>query len=97
MQSLGVEDIQLRYSGWFNGGVHHNLPKSIDVDKKLGGFKGLQGLQAYMKENGFGLYPDVSFLEAFRKRKGFKKSYASRQITGKLAQLFPYRISTFTG
>ncbi|CAI6036488.1 hypothetical protein PAECIP112173_00840 [Paenibacillus sp. JJ-100] len=96
MQSLGVKDIQLRYSGWFNGGIHHNLPKSIDVDKKLGGSKGLQGLQTYMKENGFGLYPDVSFLEAFPEAKGFKKSYASRQITGKLAQQFPYRISTFT-
>ncbi|MCM3132147.1 DUF5696 domain-containing protein [Paenibacillus polysaccharolyticus] len=95
MQSLGVQDIQLRYSGWFGGGIHHNMPKSIDVDKKLGGAKGLQSLQAYAQENGFGLYPDVSFLEAFPEAKGFKKSYASRQITGKLAQLFPYRISTF--
>lgn len=96
MQSLGVEDIQLRYSGWFNGGMHHDMPKSIDIDKKLGGAKGLQSLQAYTQENGFGLYPDVSFLEAFPEAKGFKKSYASRQITGKLAQLFPYYIASFT-
>ncbi|MGQ8874422.1 DUF5696 domain-containing protein [Paenibacillus sp. TSA_86.1] len=95
MQSLGVKDIQLRYSGWFGGGIQHDMPKSIDVDKKLGGAKGLQSLQAYVQQNGFGLYPDVSFLESFPEAKGFKKSYASRQITGKLAQLFPYRISTF--
>lgn len=96
MQSLGVKDIQLRYSGWFGGGIHHDMPKSIDVDKKLGGTKGLHSLQAYAQQHGFGFYPDVSFLEAFPEAKGFKKSYASRQITGKLAQLFPYRISTFT-
>ncbi|WP_342572659.1 DUF5696 domain-containing protein [Paenibacillus sp. FSL R5-0749] len=95
MQDLGVQDIQLQYTGWFNGGVHHDLPKSIQVDKKLGGAKGLQSLQAYMQENGFGLYPDVSFLEVFPEADAFKKSYASRQITGKLAQVFPYRMSTF--
>ncbi|WP_426334557.1 DUF5696 domain-containing protein [Paenibacillus silvae] len=96
MQDLGVKDIQLQYSGWFNGGVHHDLPKFIQVDKKLGGIKGLQSLQAYMQENGFGLYPDVSFLEVFPGADAFRKSYASRQITGKLAQVFPYRMSTFT-
>ncbi|MCG7380865.1 DUF5696 domain-containing protein [Paenibacillus sp. ACRSA] len=96
MQSYGVSDIQLRYSGWFNGGIQHDMPESIVVDKKLGGAQGLQSLQAYTEQNGFGFYPDVSFLEVFPEAKAFKKSYASRQVTGKLAQLFPYRISTFT-
>lgn len=95
MQGLGIDGIQLRYTGWFNGGINHNLPKSVSVDKKLGGRKGLNALQAYADQSGVGLYPDVSFLESFPEAKGFKKSYASRLITGKLAQIYPYLLSSF--
>lgn len=94
MQELGIDGIQLRYTGWFNGGIHHNLPNSVSVDSKLGGRKGLSELETYAKANHIGLYPDVSFLESFPDAKGFKKAYASRLITNKLAAVYPFRIST---
>ncbi|MHA7965272.1 DUF5696 domain-containing protein [Paenibacillus sp. CAU 1782] len=95
MKGLGIEGIQLRYTGWFNDGVNHNLPKSVSVDKKLGGSKGLTALQAYADNSAIGLYPDATFLEVYADAKGFKKSQASRLITNKLAAIYPYRISTF--
>ncbi|MBP1907375.1 hypothetical protein J2Z32_004050 [Paenibacillus turicensis] len=94
MQGLGIDGIQLRYTGWFNGGIHHNLPNSVSVDSKLGGRKGLSKLETYAKANHIGLYPDVSFLESFPDAEGFKKAYASRLITNKLAAVYPFRIST---
>lgn len=94
MQGLGIDGIQLRYTGWFNGGIHHNLPNSVSVDSKLGGIKGLSELEMYAKTNHIGLYPDVSFLESFPDAAGFKKAYASRLITNKLAAVYPFRIST---
>lgn len=94
MQGLGIDGIQLRYTGWFNGGIHHNLPNSVSVDSKLGGRKGLTELQSYAKSKDIGLYPDVSFLESFPDAEGFKKAYASRLITNKLAAVYPFRIST---
>lgn len=94
MQGLGIDGIQLRYTGWFNGGIHHNLPNSVSVDSKLGGRKGLTELQSYAKSNNIGLYPDVSFMESFPDAEGFKKAYASRLITNKLATVYPFRIST---
>jgi hypothetical protein len=95
MKDMGVEGIQLRYTGWFNDGIKHNLPKSVSVDKKLGGAKGLRALQEYADNSGVGLYPDATFLEVYANAKGFKKSQASRLITNKLAAIYPYRISTF--
>lgn len=94
MQELGIDGIQLRYTGWFNGGIHHNLPSSISVDSKLGGGKGLGELQSYAKSKAIELYPDVSFLESFPDADGFKKAYASRLITNKLATVSPYLLST---
>lgn len=96
MQEHGIGDIKLRYKGWFNDGLSHNLPKSIAVDKKLGGTKGLKGLKAYADTNHISLFPDAAFLEAAPKADGFKKSsQASRFITGKLAQIYPYSPSNF--
>lgn len=94
MQALGIDGIQLRYTGWFNGGIHHNLPNGVSVDSKLGGRKGLTELQSFAKSKDIGLYPDVSFLESFPDAEGFKKAYASRLITNKLATVYPFRIST---
>lgn len=96
MLDQGIGSIKLRYSGWFNDGINHNLPKSITVDKKLGGSKGLNELKAYADANGIALFPDAAILEVAPQADGFKKSsQASRFITGKLAQIYPYSASDF--
>lgn len=97
MLDRGIGGIKLRYTGWFNEGLNHNLPKSIAVDKKLGGSKGLNELKAYADANGIGLFPDAAFLEAAPQADGFKKSSeASRFITGRLAEIYSYSASTFS-
>ncbi|WP_337104412.1 DUF5696 domain-containing protein [Paenibacillus sp. YIM B09110] len=96
MLDKGIGNIKLRYTGWFNGGINHDLPKSISVDKKLGGSKGLKELKAYADENDISLFPDATFLEATRNADDFKKSkQASRFITGKLAKVYPYYPANF--
>ncbi|WP_338555391.1 DUF5696 domain-containing protein [Paenibacillus sp. KS-LC4] len=97
MLDRGIGGIKLRYTGWFNGGLSHNLPNSIAVDKKLGGSKGLNELKAYADANGIGLFPDAAFLETAPQADGFNKSSeASRFITGRLAEIYSYRASTFS-
>lgn len=93
LQEKGIGDIQLRYTGWFNGGINHNYPKGVSVDSKLGGTKGLKELQAYAQDKGITLYPDASFLQTFPEAKGLGKSQASRLITGKLAHTYPFDFS----
>ncbi|WP_141503070.1 DUF5696 domain-containing protein [Paenibacillus luteus] len=92
---LGIDNIKLRYTGWFNGGINNDLAKSISVDKKLGGSKGLKKLKAYADANRISLFPDAAFLEAAPQSDGFKKSQASRFITGKLAKVYPYSFANF--
>ncbi|WP_419872483.1 DUF5696 domain-containing protein [Candidatus Pristimantibacillus sp. PTI5] len=95
MMDLGIGNIKLRYTGWFNGGIVHDVAKSITVDKKLGGSKGLKELKAYADANRISLFPDAAFLEAAPNADGFKKSQASRFITGKLAHIYPYSAADF--
>ncbi|MCA0756606.1 hypothetical protein KP806_16235 [Paenibacillus sp. N4] len=96
MKELGIDGIKLRYKGWFNDGMNHDLPKSVSVDRKLGGNKGLSGLKTYADSNGISLFPDAALLETAPQADGFKKSsQASRFITGKTAAIYPYSASNF--
>ncbi|AZN42176.1 DUF5696 domain-containing protein [Paenibacillus albus] len=70
LKSSGISDIDLRYVGWFNGGIRHSSPDQVDPLGKLGGKKGLQRLVDYSKQNGIGFYPDVAFTEKYKGAKG---------------------------
>ncbi|WFA87067.1 DUF5696 domain-containing protein [Paenibacillus amylolyticus] len=84
-----VSNIQVRYAGWLNGGLHHRLPDSIQVDGAVGGKKGLRDFSAYTQEAGIGFYPDIALLNV-QSKKGFKPSKeASRTLTQEPAVLYP--------
>ncbi|WP_128655484.1 DUF5696 domain-containing protein [Paenibacillus sp. 598K] len=96
MQDAGIDNIKLRYTGWFNNGIHHNTPSGIKVDRKLGGSKGLRELQAVAEAADVALYPDASFQEAAPRARGFSRSsQASRFISNKVAAVYPYATATY--
>ncbi|QLG40183.1 hypothetical protein HW560_20075 [Paenibacillus sp. E222] len=89
LQEKQVSNIQVRYAGWFNGGLLHRLPDSIKVDGAVGGRKGMQAFSDYAREAGIGFYPDVAVLNVHAKN-GFKpSSEASRSLTQEPAVLYP--------
>lgn len=89
LQEKQVSNIQVRYAGWFNGGLLHRLPDSIKVDGAVGGRKGMQAFSDYAREAGIGFYPDVAVLNVHAKN-GFKpSSEASRTLTQEPAVLYP--------
>lgn len=59
--SGGVEDLDLKLIGWFNGGVYHDYAGNVRLERVLGGKKGWTELLSWANENGVGLYPDVDF------------------------------------
>lgn len=61
MSRRGIRNIKLRYTGWFNGGYNHTVPDRMNVEKVLGGEKGLKQLASTVQEMGAQLYPDVNF------------------------------------
>ena len=36
MGKRGIHDIKLKYSGWFNKGLAHEVPSSVSVDQQVG-------------------------------------------------------------
>jgi hypothetical protein len=70
LKDQGVDDISLRYVGWFNDGIRHGSPKDISLEGALGGKRKFQELIDYSKQNHIGLYPDVAFLEKYKSSDG---------------------------
>lgn len=94
MKEQGIDNIRLKYAGWFNRGLDHKVPDSLSVDKALGGSKGLEKLAAFTREQGIQLFPDVALLQA-NQPKGFKiNKEASRMLSEIPAAVYPYNMAT---
>ena len=61
LKAEGVGNIDVRLTGWYNGGLQKTAPSKLKVVGALGGKKGLKELIAYAKENNVGIYPDIDF------------------------------------
>ena len=91
-----VYNIQLRYTGWFNGGVYHTLPVKLTPERKLGGEKEFTKLAEYLRTNGIGFYPDVALQYVYEDSWSFSPSRdASRFISRKPAKKYPLNPATF--
>ena len=62
LQANGVNNINVKITGWYNGGLRHNAPAKLSVENAIGGAKGLKDLAAYASEHGVGIYPDLDFV-----------------------------------
>ncbi len=93
LRERGVADIRLRYSGWFNGGLGHTVPKSISVDSAIGGSKGLRDFMDYANNEGIKVFPDVAIVNA-QTRKGFNETReASRTLRDVAAEVYPVNLA----
>ena len=61
LKEAGVSNIDLKLTGWYNGGMEHTAPAKLKVQKAIGGDDGLTALSEYAKANNVGLYPDFDF------------------------------------
>ncbi|SDY95361.1 hypothetical protein SAMN05421736_104307 [Evansella caseinilytica] len=92
----GIDNIKLRYTGWFNGGVDHKAPTTINVDKNIGGEQGLLELARFLADHDIDFYPDVAFMKVYRNSLSFRPSSdASRFITRKIAEVYPYNPASY--
>lgn len=81
----GINNINLRYVGWANGGIYHNSMKSINIDNKNGSKKQLEELEKLLSKNNSKLFLDTAFLRVYKSSElhGYnKRKESSRYITG---------------
>ena len=61
LKARGISNINIRLTGWYNGGMEHTAPAKLSIPGKIGGMSGLEDLSAYANEQNVGLYPDFDF------------------------------------
>lgn len=61
LKDNGVNNINVKLTGWYNGGMEHTAPAKLSVPSSIGGKNGLKDLVAFANENGVKVYPDLDF------------------------------------
>ncbi|MBQ7301856.1 MAG: hypothetical protein IJW77_18660 [Clostridia bacterium] len=60
----GIENINYRLTGFFNGGLWSTIPYNLEVEKNVGGAEGFKDFLSYASSKNIGVYPDFDFVWA---------------------------------
>ena len=98
MTEAGFRNLNIRYTGWANGGVRQKVLTSVHTVNELGGDKAMRELIALAKEKGVNLYFDG--ISCFAYNSGIFNGFipfsnASRFTTREVAKLYAYDIVTY--
>ena len=94
----GIRHLNLRMTGWSNGGVRQKVLSGVHTLGELGGDSGMKKLIADAKEKGVSLYFDGISCFAYNSGllEGFVPTlHAARFTTRELVKLYPYYIVTY--
>lgn len=61
LKSNGFNNMNIRYTGWCNGGYEHGALDNIKVSKQLGGEDKFVSLEESLKKENIGFFPDVDY------------------------------------
>ncbi|HIW34552.1 MAG TPA: hypothetical protein IAA29_17390 [Candidatus Paenibacillus intestinavium] len=90
LSSQGINNVNMRYVGWFDKGIRHGTPNRTKIDSELGNRDDLQQLAAQLQQNGGNLFPDVAFQLMYKDDLSFTPSSdASRFVTREVVELHP--------
>lgn len=94
----GVKNLNVRYTGWCNGGVNQKVLSSVKVLGELGGTKGMERLISDVKGMGVSLYFDG--VSCFAYKSGILQGFipfrdAARFTTREQIKIYPYSAITF--
>ena len=94
----GIRDLNIRFTGWCNGGVQQRVLTSIHVEGALGGENGMKKLIASAKEKNVDLFFDG--ISCFAYNSGFLNGFnylsdSARATTRTVIKLYPYDIVTY--
>ncbi|MCR3905422.1 MAG: DUF5696 domain-containing protein [Tenericutes bacterium] len=95
LKALGVEDINVLYTGTMNGGLNSVVHTQADIERVLGGNKGLKSLNNYLLEEQVMLYNNIDLMTASKYNRLFDQyRYSASRIKGSLALDFNYHYPT---
>ena len=94
----GVENLNVRFSGWANRGVNQRVFTDVKVIKQLGGEAGMKNLISFAKDKNANLYFDG--VNCFAYDSGILQGFvgfsdAARYTTREQVKIYPYDIITY--
>lgn len=89
LESRNISQLNVRYSGWFNGGLAHSVPTKIKVDSAIGGSKEIKDFFAFAENKGIQVYPDVALLLAKTDKNFNERKNAARTLRENPSKLYP--------
>lgn len=89
LETRNISQMNVRYSGWFNGGLAHSVPTKIKVDSAIGGSKEIKNFFAFAENKGIQVYPDVALLLAKTDKNFNERKNAARSLRENPSRLFP--------
>lgn len=87
----GLENISVRFIGWFGGGIAHTTVKNAVPESKLGGEKGLERLKSRLDEMNIALYPDADIQHT----NSSDSKNAIRMINKSVGTTYGYELASF--
>ena len=91
LQQNGFNNMNIKLSGWCNGGYEHGMFKNgINIEKVLGKKDSLVELYKALQEKGIGLYPDVDIQNAYVSEGEISEKYAAAQLNGSNSVISTY-------
>lgn len=92
LRKKGINEISLRYIGWANSGVRNKtVPRKVSFLSKLGGKKGFDDLNSFLKKSDI----DISYSVDLNYYKTGNKSGSLRTSAGKLIYKYDYLRSVY--
>ena len=98
LRSEGMSNIDVKLTGWMNGGVKQEMLNKVDVINDLGSKKDLKNLISYVEENGMNIYLDGITDYAWNSDiwNGFFSPFdAARLVSKEKAELYEYSTVTY--
>ncbi|MEV5025383.1 DUF5696 domain-containing protein [Paenibacillus sp. LPE1-1-1.1] len=86
-----IQNVRLRYKGWFNEGLNHTIASGIEMDRVIGSKDEWNRLAEKLRKSGGGFYPDAAFLHVYSNSGKFSPSKDSAQyISRRYAKIYEF-------
>ncbi len=81
LKNSGIGNINLKYTGWMNGGVRQSVVNAIRPQNVLGGSAGFKSLIEWTDKNDISLFPDANLISVHNSN-GYNVSQDSVRMLG---------------
>jgi len=83
LNAEGVNHVNMRWQGWFNGGINHTVAKNISTIRAIGNRNDLHNLNMQLQAGGGGLFPSVNFITVNQRSRNLSTAFeAARNPAG---------------